>query len=129
MGELTYVTSSRPRKKAGPTARYRAKRKRADDAVAAVIRAKCVLRDGYCKFAILGGCRGASQHCHLGQWKRARTRGQAPVRRHTLEGSCMACEFHHEAEEHGAMKVTMFADLGANGPIRTEFRGRVVVIP
>lgn len=123
-GELTYERHTRLSKPKGPTARYRAKRKRADDAHRLGIRAACVLRDGYCKFAILGGCQGLSEHCHLGEKKRARTRGMDPEIRHTMEGSCMACTFHHHEEEQGRLKLSMFPYVGANGPMVVRWRGR-----
>lgn len=128
--ELVYSQPKpRPvRKKQGPVARYRAKRKRADDAVRLEIRRRCVLRDGYCKFAIMGGCDGPSEHAHLGRHKRARTRGMDPTDRHTMEGSCMLCERHHGLEERGTLQLAMFGELGANGPIRIAYQGRVFMV-
>ncbi len=125
VNELAYVKYERHKRlsKKGPTARYRAKRKRADDAHRLGIRAACVLRDGYCKFVILGGCKGLSQHAHLGEKKRARTRGMQPEERHTLEGSVMACAFHHREEEAGRLTLSMFPDLGAQGPMVVRWRG------
>ncbi len=130
MGELTYSTPlpRRTRKKPGVVAKYRAKRKRADDAERLRVRALCVLRDGYCKVSVLGGCQGDSQHAHLGRQKRARTRGMIPTARHTVHGSAMLCERHHAAEERGELQIAMFKDLGANGPIRVAYQGRVWMV-
>lgn len=128
MNELTYVTPSRPRRKKGTVAKYRAKRKRADDAVRLEVRAFCVDRDGYCKLAQVGGCGGRSEHAHLGDKRRARTRGQAPDLRHTTEGSAIFCTTHHRAYDRGDLAISMFAELGANGPMRVVYRGRVYMI-
>jgi hypothetical protein len=65
---------------------------------------------------------------HLGDKKRARTRGMAPEERHTLEGSCMGCERHHTAYDQGRMTLAMVADLGAMGPIRVSYKGRIVMV-
>lgn len=128
MRELVYVKPSRPRRKKGPTALYRAKRKRADDSVRLAIRAACVRRDGYCKVSAVGGCGGRSEHAHLEGKRRARTRGMAPVERHTLQGSAMFCTTHHRAYDRGDLELAMFPDLGANGPMRVSYRGLIVMV-
>jgi hypothetical protein len=129
--ELTYERYQSKRKKPGPTARHRAKRRRAEDPVKRNVRAECVERDGYCKLTSLsawtGLCIGASEWMHLGDKKRARTRGMKPEFRHTTAGSMMGCDLHHDLYDEGEIALAMGPD-GANGPMRAEYRGKVMVI-
>lgn len=129
--DLTYSQPlpRRVRKTRGVVARDRAKRKRADDKERLAVRAACVLRDGYCRLQeIVGGCSGRSEHAHLGDKRRARTRGQAPDVRHTRQGSMMLCTFHHRRYDRGELEISTFADLGANGPVRVAYRDQVYMI-
>jgi len=107
------------RKKPGPTARYRAKRKRADDAERLFVRAQCVERDGYCRLTGLSLCSGASEHAHLEDKKRARTRGLKPQERHTTAGSAIFCHGHHALYDAGKIALAM-TEKGADGPIRAQ---------
>lgn len=65
----------------------------------AVIRARLVKRDGYCRAwgQGVGDCRGRSQWAHFGRKKRARTVNLPPEERHTTEDGLMLCEGHHDA--------------------------------
>ncbi len=121
MRELTISRYTSTRRKPGPTAKARAKRRRAEYPVAKAVRAACVERDGYCRFKAFGDCAGPSEWMHLGEKKRARTRGMRPEQRHTIEGSAMGCAFHHALYDSGEMILTMTAD-GANGPIVARYR-------
>src|SRR4051812_27429058 len=97
MNELTYSQPSerRQKKAPGPTARYRAKRRRAEGPVLAKVRVQVDERDGFCIFSPLGPCAGVSELAHLEGKKRARTRGMKPEQRHTTAGCAKACTRHH----------------------------------
>lgn len=126
MAELTYEKPRRRKRKPGPTARHRAKRRRAEAPVAAKVRAACVERDGYCRFMGLTQCAGPSQWAHLGEKKRARTRGMAPEARHTTTHSAMACERHHWLYDSGKLAIGM-TERGADGPMRAQIGSLVLV--
>jgi hypothetical protein len=102
------------RKNPGVTAKYRAKRRRAEAPVAKKVREKCVERDGHCRLAPLGGCEGPSEWSHIGANKRARTRGMKPERRHTTAGSMMLCRKHHGLYDSGIINVST-TEAGADG--------------
>ncbi len=129
--ELTYERYQSRKPKPGPTAKHRAKRRRAESPVVKTVRPQCVERDGYCKLTALsawtGSCRGPSQWMHLGEKKRARTRGMKPEQRHTTAGSMMGCEFHHDLYDTGKIALGLTPE-GANGPIRAEYCGKIMVI-
>lgn len=124
--ELTVERYQSTRKKPGPTARYRAKRKRADDAERLKVRADCVDRDGYCRLMGLSLCSGESEHAHLEDQKRARTRGMPPAERHTTAGSAMFCRWHHSLYDRGGITLAM-TERGADGPIRAQLGEKVRV--
>jgi len=117
---MPLLRSSLNRRKPGPTARSRAKRRRAEMAYAAVIRAVCVERDGYCRFAPLGNCEGVSEWAHIGDKKRARTRGMKPEQRHTTGGSMMLCKRHHQQYDDGLRTIEFTTERGADGPFTTQ---------
>lgn len=127
--ELIYVppTPRRARKKPGPAARHRAKRRRAEDPVKRKVRAEVSERDGFCIFDSLDPCRGVSEWAHLEGKKRARTRGMKPEERHTTAGSAKACTRHHRLYDDGAIQIAM-TDKGANGPIRAVYEGKVYML-
>lgn len=139
MTELTYETYERRTKKPGPTASARAKRRRAETPVAAVVRASCVERDGHCRVgnmtadalgdtfseamfehALADGCDGPSEWAHLGDKKRAKTRNMKPDVRHTTAGSVMLCRQHHDrydGRQTPRMFVKALTEAGADGPL------------
>jgi hypothetical protein len=129
MSELVYVKPTR-RKKPGPTAKYRAKRARAEGPIKKAVRETCVDRDGYCRYwadvfqscFVAVDCSGPSEWAHLENQKRARTRGMKPGQRHTTAGTAMLCRCHHRAYDAGELKVEAHSDKGADGPLswRTE---------
>lgn len=137
MNELTYEKPKSRRKPKGVTARYRAKRKRAESPVAKKVRAACVDRDGYCRMgrAVMGftddtwsiaaaveACDGASQWAHLGDGTRAKTRGMKPERRHMTSKSVMLCRVHHDRYDGRRlpkMRIRELTEHGADG--RLEF--------
>lgn len=94
------------------------------------VRAKVVLRDGYCRLqgAGLGLCGGPSEWAHRAEYRRSQTRGQAPERRHTTGGTLMACRAHHARLDGRARpRITERAlgPHGADGPLRWESGGQV----
>lgn len=133
--ELSYVKPTRRKKAPGITARYRAKRKRAEAPVLAKVRAEVEELDGYCRFRlgsgyerIVGECEHRSELMHLEEKKRARTRGMAPEERHCAEGSMMGCKKHHGLYDAGDIQIAM-GERGANGPISVETESGVYMIP
>lgn len=123
---LTYTKPlpRRVRKPKGPTARYRAKRRRAEQPVAKSVRVQCVERDGYCRYGKdtpLTPCAGPSEWAHLGEKKRAKTRGMKLEQRHTTAGSLMLCRKHHDAydQRRGArLWIHPRTEDGANGSLQ-----------
>lgn len=135
MNELTYSKPTRRKKKPGTTARYRAKRKRAEGPVMKRVRAECAEADGACRFvlgsgylAVVGECAGVSEWMHLEGHKRAHTRGMAPEERHRTDASMMGCKKHHGLYDAGEIRLAM-GGAGANGPIRVETESGVYMIP
>ena len=101
-----------------------AAKRRAEKKVAAVVRAACVERDGYCRWALASGtssfCEGASEWAHFGDSTRAKTRGMKPERRHTTAGSMMLCTKHHDAldgRRHPRLYLDALTAKGADGPV------------
>src|SRR6478735_6087301 len=118
------------RKKPGPTAKYRAKRKRADDAYAAVIRAVVDERDGHCRYWLdrfssptdedVTTCEGPSKWAHLRGKTRAQTRGMPPEQRHTTADSVKLCRYHHgcyDGRRAQRLKIRVLTKKGADGPL------------
>ncbi len=113
---------NRQKKPAGPTAKYRAKRRRAETAIAVLVRAKCVERDGYCRVSQESDdmfrramCDGPSEWAHFDEKKRAKTRGMTGEERHTTEGSLMLCRQHHEQYDHGILQIIDLTPRGCDG--------------
>ena len=103
----------------------------ADYAVRKIVRAKCVDRDGACRFAEatieLGSCEGRSEWMHLEEKKRARTRGMKPEFRHTTAGSMMGCTRHHAEYDAGKLRLAL-GERGADGPIRVDNGIEIVIL-
>lgn len=114
MGELTYETYRSRKPKPGPTASARAKRGRAEARIVKSVRAQCVERDGYCRLSGVGDCFGRSEWAHLGNQRRARTRGMAPESRHSTSWSLMLCASHHD--DYDAHVFHLLGD--ANRPLQ-----------
>jgi hypothetical protein len=94
------------------------RKRRQERAVIAVVRAVCVERDGYCRLSALHAeCGGPSEWAHLGDKKRARTRGMTPELRHTTAGSLMLCRTHHRLYDSGILDIDALTDRGADGRI------------
>lgn len=126
--ELTVHYFTSRKKKPGPVARYRAKRRRAEAPALTACRLHANRRDGACKLAVLGGCQGPTALMHLRPRTRAQTRGMPPEYRHSVEYTMNGCERHHRLYDDRKIELAMFADLGANGPIRIQTKDRVVMV-
>lgn len=122
---------------AKPEKRSTAKRRklRAESKVKQQVRAQCVERDGDCRLArwpsddrlfsgLTNTCRGKSEWAHLGEKKRARTRGMAPDVRHATAGSLMLCTRHHRQYDAGEITIYPVTAAGANGPLHMHARFR-----
>jgi hypothetical protein len=92
----------------------------------ALVRTACVLRDGRCRFLredfaaqqrAQNFCSSVAEWAHFGAHKRARTRGMAPLERHTTAGSLMLCTRHHRQYDAGTLKITALTDRGCDGPL------------
>jgi hypothetical protein len=65
-------------------------------------------------------CDGPSQWAHLGDKKRAKTRGMKPDARHTTEGSLMLCRRHHDrydGRQMPSLRIKALTEHGADGPL------------
>lgn len=136
MAELTYTKPSprRVRKPKGPTARARAKRRRAEALVAKDVRALCVDRDVHCRVCWSERirdvripdvawleCDGPSQWTHMHSRRRSQTRNQEPEVRHDTQHSFMACQRHHDqydGRQRPRLFVTALTAKGADGPLK-----------
>lgn len=100
-----------------PRKRVKARKDRAEAKVKQQVRARCVERDGDCRLRGAYGftCSGDSEWAHLGESRRAHTRGMAPEVRHTTAGSLMLCTGHHRAYDAGRLKVRCLTLKRADG--------------
>ena len=92
------------------------RRLRVESKVKQKVRALCVDRDGDCRMAGISWhvCGGASAWAHLGDQKRARTRGMKPELRHTTAGSLMLCTTAHQDYDQGRMHIVLLSRDGAD---------------
>lgn len=111
-----------PIPKPEPRRREKARKKRAEAAVKAIVRDQVARRDGYCRLwgAPMGPCGGPSEWAHLGDKRRSKTVGMDPEERHTTADSFMACRRHHQRYDR---KATPFMTIqqgahGANGKLK-----------
>lgn len=115
------TTSARAQPKPEKRATTKRRKARKESMRAKIIRAKCVIRDGYCRVGKdaddYTDCCGPSEWGHFGAMKRARTRGQAPEIRHTTAGSFMACRSHHADYDAGELAITAASDAGCDGEL------------
>jgi len=87
------------------------------------VRAKCVVRDGFCRLMGMGPCQGVSEWAHMHAKRRSQTRGKAPELRHTTSESFMACTSHHAWYDAHKITVEPLTDRGADGPMSARVRG------
>jgi len=114
---MDYTHSALPKGRTRKQAK--ATRDRMEAKVKAAVRAACVERDGYCRMDrhdAAGPCDGITEWAHLGEWKRAKTRGLPPEERHHTKGSVMLCRRHHRMYDSGEIVIEYGPD-GANGPL------------
>lgn len=94
-------------------------------------RAKVESRDGYCRLRLtdtMGPCGGESQWAHFGDYRRFKTRGQAPEDRHVTHGSLMLCDKHHDRYDGQArprIDIEAVTVRECDGPLRFESAGAV----
>jgi hypothetical protein len=97
------------------------KRQHLERMLKTAIRAACVERDGYCRYRGvtngIGFCDGPSEWAHLGDKRRARTRGLSSEQRHTTAGSLMLCRRHHRLYDTHRLIIRAVTDAGADGLI------------
>jgi hypothetical protein len=125
-------------RKPEPRKRAQRRKRRQEKAVVKTVRELCDDRDGRCRVAhprltttigdagrygpvldILDDCSGPSEWAHLEDRKRARTRGEAPAKRHTTAGSCKFCRRHHRQYDAGEIAITFLEpERGADGLMR-----------
>lgn len=119
--------------------RLRDRRRRTARRVVVTVRAVVADRDFYCRLycldamtqeriaAIFGACAGRGEWAHRREASRAKTRGQAPERRHTTTASLMLCHFHHQDDRCGydrsAFRIEDLTDCGCDGRLRFVARG------
>src|SRR3990167_1855659 len=103
-------------KKPEPRKRIKGRKDRRESQVKQQVRALCVARDGDCRMAGISWhvCGGASEWAHLGDKKRARTRGMKPEIRHTTDGSLMLCTTAHQDNDQGRMHIVLLSRDGAD---------------
>lgn len=102
-----------------PLKRVRGRKTRAESKVKKSVRAQCAERDGHCRMHDVR-CQGPSQWAHLGDAKRFKTRRMDPTVRHTVEGSLMLCELHHDqydGRRKPRLHITPLSSAGANGAL------------
>ena len=110
--------SSLALKKPEPRKRIKGRKDRRESQVKQQVRALCVARDGDCRMAGIPWhvCGGASEWAHLGDKKRARTRGMKPEIRHTTAGSLMLCTTAHDDYDEGRIGILPVSHYdGADG--------------
>ena len=114
-----------PKPLRGSAKREKARARRQEAAHAKIVRAACVVRDGYCLIAsrlpravavLLGPCEGPSEWAHVGEDRRCHTRGMEPEQRHTTAGSGMLCHGHHVAYDAHKFAIETWSVLGMDGP-------------
>ena len=107
--------------------RTKGRKTRQEQVVKTSVRARCVARDGHCRFnpysLIDIDCDGPSEWAHVRGHRRSTTRGQAPEQRHTTTHSLMLCRKHHQQEEAGILIITARTRRGCDGPLRFRRRG------
>jgi hypothetical protein len=112
-----------------PIQRTKRRKLRVETLVKQKVRARCVERDGDCRLqrtALFGPCSGESEWAHLGEKKRARTRGMPPEQRHTTQGSLMLCTGHHRMYDAGRLGIEPLTPDGADGWIQVTDRQLLV---
>ena len=115
--------SRAPIPKGEPRARVKRRKTRSEAAVKRAVRAACVERDGFCRYAADESdhvCEWPSEWAHWGPWRRARTRGMAPEERHCLTGSLMLCQPVHKAYDSGQLDIMALSHDGCEG--RLDYR-------
>ena len=117
--------------KGTPRRTVKARKDRAEDQAAKVVRSDCLERDGYCRASGLPGvpnldqgrqpgwdCDGPAEWAHMHIRRRSKTRGQAPEVRHDTKHSLMLCRYHHQEYDAHRLIITALTRRGADGPLK-----------
>lgn len=127
---MSMDTSQLPFGKGVTRATLKARDDRAEAKQVKAVRVQCVDRDGYCRLHWVPiadrAPGGPSEWAHLGDKRRARTRGMAPEIRHTTADSLMMCRSHHAAYDAGEFTIEPETDRGADGYLRVRVLQREV---
>ena len=123
-----------PCPKPQPRKKVKARRARVESKVAQAVRALVAARDGDCRLRVLdfGGCRGESEWAHLNENRRFLTRGMAPEKRHSTEGSLMLCTGHHDRLDGRArprIDIQPLSSHGADGRLGISCGGVIHIEP
>ena len=118
--------------KGEPRKRIKGRKKRQEKKVKTSVRAEVMERDGdRCRLGwldetqrLFGACKGALQWAHWGPYKRSKTRGQEPERRHCRHGGLALCDGHHDAYDEGRLVIEALTDRECDGRLRFERDGK-----
>jgi len=126
-----------PFPKPEPVARTKRRRQRQEAAVIRDVRVKVFERDGGCRLdsradsrypwgrdyldaasrTLILACAGPLTLAHWGRWRRARTRRQPPMERHTTAGALCLCLAHHQRYDAHEFDILAMTDMGCDGPL------------
>jgi hypothetical protein len=113
------LSEVKPKFGKGPSRKtLKGRKHRAESVQIKLVRNACVLRDGHCRMGRdvpFHVCIGPSEWAHIGEYKRFKTRGQAPERRHTTAGSMMLCRAAHR--EYDAGRLAIECPCGCDGQV------------
>jgi hypothetical protein len=107
----------------------KARKARRERAVIKAVRSDVAGRDGPCRLmavhgSVTGYCGGVPEMAHLGEWRRANTRGLDPEDRHHTRGCLMLCTKHHRAYDAHEFDLG-YGPLGADGRLDVILRKAV----
>jgi len=125
--------SRSPIPKGEPRKRTKARRQRAEKTRKVWVRARVMARDhDRCRLswyaetqALFGACSGELQWAHWGPYRRSKTRGQAPERRHCQQGGLALCDGHHDDYDEGRLTIDALTEQECDGRLRFERDGQV----
>jgi hypothetical protein len=126
-----YVPIPKPRtvKKLRTKPRAMSAKRRKEQKIVAQVFKEIEPRDGRCRIArlaswdlsqwlLVGACEGEPQPAHIGQWRRAFTRGWPPELRHNRRTIARICRGHHRRYDLHEYDVEYDATYGAEAGMR-----------
>ena len=118
--------------KGEPRKRKKGREQRQEKKVKTSARFEVMERDGHsCRLnwcaaqRLFGACRGPIQWSHWGPYKRSKTRGQEPERRHCRQGGLAMCDRHHDDYDEGRLAIEAMTEQECDGRLRFERDGKV----